>query len=380
MLRCIIVNARISWPRGVMNKEVSAYLDCARAFAAFMVFVAHVEINWVPGVMPYTVFIGNQCLAVLFLLSGFLIGFVAEKKEHTIRDYFVHRAARIYSVIIPCVAVCFLLDAAGKHFMTTYYLHGSFPPLSNDLHEFFKALFSLTFLNEMWWSYSFPGSMAPFWTLPYEVSYYVIYAAIRYLPGWWKWPAAAALLVGVGPEIARFFPLWLMGVGVYYICSRLELSRAAGRGIFVASVLVWVSIDALCWYRGAQVDAGAGQIDAHYLTPFYSVGLIFSITLIGFRFSAFKIARYLGPVQWFAGATATLYLLHFPLARFINGFVPWTWHPVARWPLIVIPTVALSLLLAEFTERKKDVLRVKIDAVLDYLSAAFRTPKTSLPE
>jgi peptidoglycan/LPS O-acetylase OafA/YrhL len=339
-----------------MNKELGSYLDCTRFFAAFTVFLAHVQLNWVGGLPHLILTLGSESLAVLFVLSGFVIGHVSGSRETDLKTYLIHRAARVYSVTVPCLAIGFVLDSVGKHFMPHYYSN-SFPLLASDSSNLLEALFSLTFLNEIWWNYSIPGSMAPFWTLPFEVLYYLLFGALWYLRGWWRWGLFAALCLGVGPEMLEYFPLWLMGFGAYKLCRHLDLSISTGRMIFFVSLLPWILCQVICRHSGF----GYGQQEDPPLWPFYAVGLMFSVSTIGFCFAGFSISRYAGPIPWLAGATFTLYLLHFPLARFINGMVPFEWHAHVRWPLIVFSTFGISLIVAQYTERRKNVLRRNIE-------------------
>ncbi len=145
-----------------MNKEVCAFLDCARLFYAILVLLAHVELNWVPGVWRFFTPLGNESLAVLFVLSGFVIGYVSDSRETTLQSYLIHRAARVYSVLIHCVILGFLLDCVGRHIHPHYYAQGSWPPLHSNFVDALMSLFSLSFVGEAWNGNLFPGSMAPY--------------------------------------------------------------------------------------------------------------------------------------------------------------------------------------------------------------------------
>lgn len=354
-----------------MNKEVSSYLDCVRLLAAVMVMLCHVELNWVPGVCHFLIPLGNESLAVLFVLSGFLIGYVSDNKETTLKSYLIHRAARVYSVTIPCILAGFLLDSIGKHLMPNYYVHGSWPPLGHDLHEFLIGIFSLTFLNEVWSADFIPGSMAPFWTMPYEITYYLVFGTAWYLRGWWRLVVPVALSIGAGPEIMEFFPLWLIGMGTYRLFRHFTLSVFTGRVIFITSMLILIVAETI----GSTSPVLYGQLESPYTLAFYLVGALFGVITLGFCFADFSISRYTGAVRWLAGATFTLYLLHFPLGRFVNGLVPFYWHPIARWPLIVFPIIGVTLILAQYTERRKEAWRGQIERGVEFIEAYFQHRK-----
>ena len=188
-----------------MNKESSAYLDCTRVLGTLLVFFAHTEVNWVPGMGAFFIPLGNEALAIMFVVSGFVIGFVSDRREANLKTYMVHRCARAYSLLIPCVIFTWILDCLGKHLMPHYYHIGSWPPLGSNTHEALKALFSLTFLGEAWGANVFPGSMAPYWTFPYEWTFYLLFGALWYLRGWFRLLAILVICAIAGPWILMFF-------------------------------------------------------------------------------------------------------------------------------------------------------------------------------
>lgn len=96
-----------------MNKPTSIYLDLVRFTAAVTVFFGHVSGSRLTGGLfwqmgPY----GPEAVDVFFVLSGFVIAYVYDTREHSLTDYAVSRFARIYSVAIPALIVTFILDAS----------------------------------------------------------------------------------------------------------------------------------------------------------------------------------------------------------------------------------------------------------------------------
>ncbi|MGA7451675.1 MAG: hypothetical protein WBW73_10515, partial [Rhodoplanes sp.] len=57
----------------------------------------------------------------------------------------------------------------------------------------------VSFLGEHWNAHRFPGSNSPYWSLGFEVWYYVAFGAFVFCPGRWRWIAAATVLVFIGP-------------------------------------------------------------------------------------------------------------------------------------------------------------------------------------
>jgi peptidoglycan/LPS O-acetylase OafA/YrhL len=172
-----------------------------------------------------------------------------------------------------------------------------------------------------------------------------------------------------------FFPLWLLGTATYWLSKKLNLSVSAGRTLILAGLLPALLGNAIVLYF--HLDFGFGAQESPDLWPFYLAAILFAVTAVGFRFANITISRYTGWVQWAAGASGTLYLLHFSLGRFINGLIPFTWHPKLRWLLMVIPIIAISLLFAQFAERRREAWRKKIEAGLEKAeqAAAFLEKK-----
>jgi peptidoglycan/LPS O-acetylase OafA/YrhL len=99
-------------PRAVpLDARFSLYLDLARACAALAVVVAHfsyfrifddAQIARIPD-------FGREAVIAFFVLSGFVIAYSAEHKNFTAKSYVVARAARLFSVVLPVLALSFIL-------------------------------------------------------------------------------------------------------------------------------------------------------------------------------------------------------------------------------------------------------------------------------
>jgi peptidoglycan/LPS O-acetylase OafA/YrhL len=173
-----------------------------------------------------------QAVDVFFVLSGFVIAHVTANRERDARSYFVSRATRIYSVAIPAIVVTAILDPIGLSADPTIY-EAAYQPLAPGL--LFRSVF---FLGEQWNSHRFPGSDGPYWSLGFEVWYYITFGIFLFSPPRWRWLASIAVLTFIGPKVAILFPVWLMGVSVYRTNAALKLSRQTGWLLLVASSLL----------------------------------------------------------------------------------------------------------------------------------------------
>ena len=79
---------------GIINHNLSIYLDFLRFFAAFVVFFTHSHVFLFPEVKVGPA-MGREAVAVFFVLSGFVISYVVANKEKNWRAYLTARIARI---------------------------------------------------------------------------------------------------------------------------------------------------------------------------------------------------------------------------------------------------------------------------------------------
>ena len=346
-----------------MNKETSIYLDAVRFLAALTVFVSHLSSQQLTGglMWPLT-HLGDQAVTVFFVLSGFVIGYVTEMRERDLRAYAVNRAARILSVALPALALTFLLDRIGlAHDPELYLRHPSFlnPPAA------VQYIASALFLNEVWGLNISPGSNLAYWSLGYEVWYYVIYGAALFTPRRYRTAASIATAVLAGPAIVLLLPLWLAGVGLYRLCTFAPASRAVGWALFASSILLWGC------YEVWSATQGPLSVTTCFLQPRaqipqdYLIAGLFAMNLYGFHAISNNFNSVLLPVgraiQWMAGATFTLYLIHQPVLHMLVALSPW---PADSWQnrtLAVLGTVAFVFAFASLTERRKDSWRRMID-------------------
>lgn len=94
-----------------MPKAFSLYLDFVRFSAALLVLFFHANRIHRPG-FAFTTF-GHEAVIIFFVLSGYVIAFVAAEKESSLRTYGIARAARIYSVAIPAILLTAFVDYVG---------------------------------------------------------------------------------------------------------------------------------------------------------------------------------------------------------------------------------------------------------------------------
>lgn len=342
-----------------MNRETSIYLDLIRFTAAVFVFFTHASRQQSSGGLLWQINYGREAVDVFFVLSGFVIAHVVATRERSALSFAVARAARIYSVALPALALTYVLDRIGQSLRPELYVGWCCDSLGSRSWEYFGGL---AFLNEIWSHHAPPGSDLPYWSLGFEVWYYVAFGLAFFARRPWGLIGAALVLAAVGPGIAILFPLWLMGFYGYRLAAREPLGRRSSVALCVATVIgffVYLHFS----HRTGELYAAFALTPARLLdyAQDYIVGGLFTLHLIGFRAASAYVSplllRYQRPIRWIAGATFALYLFHVPLIDGVVAIAPW---PATAWPtrvLVFIGVPLMTLALAEVTERRKLVWR-----------------------
>ncbi len=337
-----------------MRSETSLYLDAVRFMAALVVFAGHVGARSIGGGPGWQASgYGAPAVVVFFVLSGFVIGYVTDSRETSGWDYAIARAARLYSVVVPALVLTALLDGIGAYIVPALYIKTA---LLGD--GAWHLPVSLLFLNEAWSVGITPGSNGPYWSLSYEVAYYVMFGCAFYLRSWPRMLALLLVASIAGPRIVALLPLWLLGWAAYRACARWTIKRRLGWGLFAGSI--GAAVAANWWARryGMLVtshslfDCGPAEVAQVYI-----LALIVAVHLLGFNAigSTFSgVARRIDrPVRWLAGGSFTLYLVHVPVVLFVRSLIHGMEGTPAFSALILIVPLTVSLAIAQVTEQHK---------------------------
>lgn len=344
-----------------MNKSTSLYLDLVRFIAAFAVFADHGCGQIISGgfLWQFAAY-GPEAVAVFFVLSGFVIAYVVDKKEKSFQVYAVARAARIYSVAIPALILTASLDGVGQFINTSLYTAAFH---YHDNGQFWRFAASTFFVNELWTLNLSPGSNWSYWSLGYEVWYYIMFSAAAFLRGRTRIFSLVLLIIAAGPGICVMLPLWLLGVSAYWLCRKNPIGPGLGALLFVGSLLGWAAYEAIAWHSGrwAVTNPCLSFLKRPELPQDVLVAIAFAGSLVGFNALSKALERHVhgswSPLRWTAGATFSLYLFHEPLLRFfatVNPYAPTSW---AGRALVLGGTLICVFIAAEFTERRKEAWR-----------------------
>ncbi|GGZ09328.1 acyltransferase family protein [Novosphingobium colocasiae] len=345
-----------------MNKSLSLFLDLLRLGAALLVLVGHMAEVFalhLPDLIHHS---AKEGVAIFFVLSGFVIAFVTDGREKDWRAYARSRYLRMVSVVPLALVVLCLCYAIGVRIDPAAYAPG---PLAlagtvGDPPSLAGVLRYLTFTNELWFARGVISTGAPFWSLGFEMAYYVAFAILLFGRGWWRVAMMAAWAAVCGPRIVLAFPLWLIGVVAWHMVRRgVRLSPARGWllvGLTALAVLAWRKFASAPaaplfeWHAPGALALSMG----YYAVLAVLIALLivsFAATAPGQGFWPALVER---AVRFLAGASFTLYIAHLPLMVLFAVLLPVSLGGAAKAAIATTLTILAVLLLAEVGERRKN--------------------------
>ena len=349
-----------------LSRPLSLYLDCCRFLAAVLVVASHLA--------PYGIIagsrdawlldLGRESVVVFFVLSGFVIAYTTRHKNTDLRGYAVARCTRIYSVALPVLVLAFAaagaLAASNLVPAPQFYQLGK-PWLYLPLH--------LLFMGELWTISEPPPLLAPYWSLGYEVWYYVLFGALFYLRGRRRILVAASLLLLMGPKLWLLLPVWASGVLVYRWQERLSIARPLALAGWAAT------LGLLVLFKVSELDATLRAL-GHAIWPFpglplksadrfladYVVCLLVVVNFLCAKNAGFAgLLRVERPVRVLASYTFTLYLVHTLVMRLWGLLYPHDRTSALDVAALLAAIGVATWLLGQVTEQRKGWFGVQFD-------------------
>lgn len=349
-----------------MNLATSLYLDIIRLLLSVVVLLSHFSYSNLSGGKLISLSkAGGYAVDIFFVLSGFVIAHVYKTRERDAINYFISRAARIYSVALPALMLTFILDYIGTNINREIY-YGPYQTFSPGL-----VVRSLLFIGEQWNVHRFPGSNGPYWSLGFEVWYYIAFGVFAFGSRKYKWLLLVLIFLFIGPKVLLMFPVWLIGAGGYYLLQRFEVGKYVGLLISILSIwIIFMIVDRNSYEAAAFFDLNNDP--ARYLAAMKSiaVALLFILHIIGFNsfvvLKEDKLDRLKAPIRWISGATFSIYLAHLPIMYFLFAIFP-KLKSENNCYFIIPPTLIGCFLFAEIGERRKTFWRNLFSKVWQYI-------------
>jgi peptidoglycan/LPS O-acetylase OafA/YrhL len=340
-----------------MDKHFSRYLDLIRFLAAVLVVLTHYVQHGIIGTPAHPLpLFGREAVMVFFVLSGFVIAYSTAEKALTLRQFVVARCARIYSGVLPVLLMCFLLVVLAAQW-TAIPANIGYQPLKPYLY----LPLHLLFMGELWNLSEVPPWLIQYWSLGYEVWYYVLFGVAYYLRGARRLLLGALVLAVMGPKLWLLLPVWLAGACLYRYQRNLPLSRTMARVGWLATLVVlgaykYFGVDLYLRALGIALwpfpALHLGSAD-RYLADYAVCILVYLNFLLARQADFSALAHWDTPIRALAAYTFTLYLVHGPVMGLWGLFYR---HDPAS--LVDIAALSLAIGLATYvvgllTERRK---------------------------
>ena len=347
-----------------MSISLSVYLDTIRILAAIAVFYGHLSSKSLFDSTIPAVDLGHSSVVVFFVLSGFVIAYVSETKETDWKIFISSRIARVLSVTVPALLITPILGAIGRNIYPEIY-EGY--PFDNIPLRFITSLF---FLNEIWTISVTYLSNTPYWSICYEVWYYVIFGLIFFIPTKNGIFLSILLSLAIGPKIILLAPIWWLGVLAYRINLTKNFSKTQSAALFIFSIGLAIAFNSL------KINSDLNKIttiffgtNLHQTLTFsknflsdYVLGFIVFINFISaknlFSFDI-KSNIIVSIVRTLANITFPLYLLHQPISHFLVAIT----YSIPRNIYYVFFIFTLTMLLILIIGPGVDELKIKLRSI-----------------
>ncbi|UOA26349.1 acyltransferase [Pseudosulfitobacter sp. DSM 107133] len=342
-----------------MTRGLSIWLDALRVLATIVVVLSHVAYpRFTRGdyIVIRELNLGSDSVILFFVISGLVIAYAAQRDASLPRFAF-NRITRLLSVLAPALLLTFALDQIGRHLgpeaYTSFYnpaslgeMLGRGLSMSNEWGPFERIRL---------------GSNGPLWSLSYEAGYYALFAAAFFLGGARRLAVLTLLVLIIGPRVLLLMPAWLMGVWLWHWVAAGKadrLSPGSARVLACAGPVLYV----LCQW--ADVPDTLAAMTAEAVAPLnYRALLAFSDEFIwNALLGGMAVVHIMGMarllqgyqrahprVRWWAGASFSIYVTHYPMLHLIDAAFPA--ETLARDGLLVVGSITVGLVFAQVFER-----------------------------
>lgn len=363
-----------------MKREFSLYLDVVRLLASLLVVLYHSANIYNPGGVLFT--LGHEAVVVFFVLSGFVIAYVADSKEKNLREYAISRISRIYSVAIPAILLTLIADQLGFRIDLSAYSEGH-QAWDYPLVRVFGSLF---FLNEVWWNSIQSFSNVPYWSLNYEIWYYVVFGVVTFLQGTKRWWLFLLIIIFLGPKILLLMPIWWLGVFIYRSRMLKDMSKFIAVLLFVVSLLglvcyVYFHVSKVGWnllegWLGETLHKELSY--SRYVLSDYLLALLISAHFVSVNVLASTALVWLNSyaklIRYTSSFTFAIYLFHQPLLLFFSALIGEGEVNFRDYSLILCCTLFSIWALGLYTERKRPSMKKVISRVFDWHIWRYASP------
>lgn len=340
---------------------LSILLDTTRLGLCLLVAAGHwtqpsFQTGW-----PDLTLVAVAAVGGFFVVSGFTIRMIYPTPDgFNLRQFIGERWSRILSVTIPALALTVVLDviafAVNPAFYQQYWGGQSSAPV-------LRLVANLLGLSQVWGRDLAPFSNSPFWSISYELGFYLVFGL------WYAGRRLVAILalVLLGPNIAFMFAFWLTGVFLYDFCGRESVAQrisairlTAVAGLVVAlGVLGWVYAER--WASGLFAALGTPVSRVNHVLWVSAIlfcGVFAVLVRLTHTMSPLRRSPALvGFVRTLGNSTFPIYLFHFPIFVLIGALGLHDHRSSAQKVAIFLVVIAGIMMTAPMTDRFRIRLR-----------------------
>lgn len=348
----------------------SLYLDLISFIAALAVFFGHLvkfpfteNVFW-PPVGAY----GVIAVTIFFVLSGYVIAYVTHTREKSFASYASARISRIYSVVLIALLVTLLFDNIGLALNPDFYSNQTVMRKPQSIEGYISALFFVSEYQVFNFNGIAPGSNGPYWSMSFEVTYYVIAGLVLFTRRMISIPCTVFILAVGGQTIAALLPLWLIGYCLYFM-SIDGLNRKLLYAGYLVSMMLVIATPAFAYFLprdnfGFEFPWGRGPFNRNLIQD-YLAAIFFSLHL----FCAREIFKNLEPgfkgnlessIRWLGSLTFPLYLIHFPALALFASISPWSRTSLVNALFISILTFIIVIISTTLSDKLKHTIKSKL--------------------
>ncbi len=366
-----------------LPESASILLDIVRFSAAILVVIAHATHPEFNAGLRDKQILGDIAVPVFFVLSGFVIRFVTQTRETTAREYFIDRASRIYSVVLPALAFTLLVGAICYGLDSTRFVRDGWA--STFDHPFARLALNLTFLSQAWGHNTIPFIDSPFWSLGYECVYYALFGIAIFARGWKRIAALALVAAIIGPQVLFLLPIWWLGCYIYDAYQATRHTRL--RTILLAVAALYLLAAATLAAFGHRLLLAAPLhlfwIIAHLTNPIlwlhlqpnrstmfavavglYSAAALFLLLLAIDPIHVSRSNPWVRRFRRIAEGTFAIYLIHYPFLVLVT-FLGLIRYQRTVTNILTICLICILLILASGPiDQLKRVMRRRLHATL----------------
>ena len=320
-----------------MSRGFSLWLDAIRALAALAVLfghLAHVRFTGGDYIWLREINIASDAVVVFFVISGLVIAYAAGR-DGDLAAYSFNRMTRIFSVIVPALILTLAFDAIGTRATIEAYPTGYYQAL--PLRDFLIRGLTLTPQWSGFGDILRLGTNGPLWSLSYEVAYYILFGAALFLRGALRVVMIALVALLAGLNILLLLPAWALGVWVWRQISRgpsLHPALAWGLALGTPALIVAAKASGLAdaLPRFPQFGYSDEVIWNTALAGLVALHLIGAAALLSDLRQSFT-GRPARLIRWIAGASFSLYVMHYPVLHLLDATLPETLPAYNLWLL-----------------------------------------------